>query len=339
MSKFLFTIIAIFFLGNLGCVGDAPPSNFAPDAAVEPTTVAANGRVLEYLSTTNSVASAQISATYLEGTTTDMETATADALGNYTLRFPENTTAQTSVTATGYLPATDNLEVTDTDITTNLFMMTPGQLQNQYLQAGGQNQTVNTGTIFINLVDTGGNPLLGIATGDISVKNGTTPVSADVYFFNAAGNLSASENTSAADGGLARAGLLNIPPGSLTVEIAYTNATGPDVIELPIVVSAVSTHFLQTNAPPIVMQNLSFTNDIAPTIQTDCTTAGCHSGFGDPPDYAVITAFIDNADASLTTLLQNASNDIGNHPGGAPWPVASAKYQQVVTWIDNGYPQ
>lgn len=119
--------------------------------------------------------------------------------------------------------------------------------------------------------------------------------------------------------------------------------TGPEQDVADMDVSGGDTVEADTSEDVVVVEPISFAEEIHDLFPANCTGGGCHntgaggftiSGSVDA-DYQAVLGVITPFDSAGSKLLKKASAT-SSHQGGPIWPTDSEEYQLVAEWIDGG---
>jgi hypothetical protein len=271
---------------------DAAPQQGTPDAPPA-ATIDVSGKTMDYFT-----ALAMPSATYTTDGMTPAMSGTSGADGSFTLaNVPPASSFYVLVSgdAANYYPTrNDAVTVTDKSVMTNLYAVTMNDMKRQYSTVG-LTRTTGTGMSIITLVRNNGTPLEGVKPTDITLTDAAgKPVVGfqGPYFFGPNGDIMtiATLAVSTAYNGSARTAILDLPPGSYTLNVSYPNAAGTIMtMTVPIMSAADSVTLLSTahavapgagtgggGATP-----LSFATDVYPMLQRAALggqgCANCHN--------------------------------------------------------------
>jgi hypothetical protein len=209
-----------------GCPGSAPPdvtdNPDGGDGDAAPTSFLLSGKVMDYFG-----------ATPIEGATIATDgldpplQASSATDGAYQLDVAVGSALFINATKTGYRPTRNAaMTVADMPVTYDVYLMTDQDVKNNYTAVGAL-PVAGTAIVIADLRRNNNTPLEGIALGAVQLLTTNNQPVAGVkgpYFFNAAGSLDTGITTSAAFNGRVRVAYLDVPPGTFTLAVTYTNA-------------------------------------------------------------------------------------------------------------------
>jgi hypothetical protein len=234
-------LLAAATMTAMSCGGGVGGNNGSGDddddgGTPTPSIVEISGTTLDYF-TGSAVASALFGT---EGLDPEVGGA-SDGGGLFSLAVPSNATFRLRVSGVSGYRATSGHEVVTesagiTDIEAPL--VATADLARQY-SALGLSATAGRGAAFLELWDPAGAPLEGIPLADIVLLDSAdNPVAGTFgpYFFGTGGDLvdGATLSASAAFGGRARAGFLDVPPGDLHATVTWSSGGTVVVVPLPV---------------------------------------------------------------------------------------------------------
>jgi hypothetical protein len=157
---------------------------------------------------------------------------TSDGSGLFEFEVAGNSTLFVHAGKSGFhTTRSDAIVVGEAAVVTDVEVVADADVARQFATVG-EVVSVGTGLVFVDLLDDGGSPLVGVPVPDITLLDGIgSPVGDGPFFFGAAGDMvtNGTLGASAEFGGRARVGFLNCPPGTydltvFTVEHTYETA-------------------------------------------------------------------------------------------------------------------
>lgn len=368
----LSTILLSAALGA-ACVGDPPPGGGDVDAGADPDAgpvagVSVAGRSLDYF-TADPLGDAALAS---EGMNPEVS-AQSDAAGNFTLEdVPPGSVFYVQASRANYRPSRQvEVRVEETPLTgADVHLVSVADSRRQYTTLN-LTPTAGRAVLFINLLRNNGLPFDGIPLADITLVDAqNAPVGLGPYFFGANGDLvsNAAIAVSTIFNGRARAGFLDVPPGSYTLKVKYTAGGGggggePQLrtFEVPVVAVPDGATLSQTGGmdddmtPPPGQR--TFTADVHTRLQRASLgglgCANCHTAAGvasilpfdgTPADvHAAIRArpgvIAPPATAAQSLLLTKPLyEDPPNHPNATFLTSLDPDYVVILEWISQGAP-
>lgn len=211
-----------------GCPGAAPPDVADnPDAGgggddAAPTSFLLTGKVMDYFGAT-AIEGAMVAT---DGLDPPLMTSSA-ADGAYSLDVAVGSSLFVNATKTGYRPTRNAaMTVADMPVTYDVYLMTEQDVKNQYT-AVGATPLAGTAIVIAELRRNNNTPLEGIPLANVQLLTTNNQPVAGVkgpYFFNAGGSVDMALTTATAYQGRSRVAYLDVPPGTYTLAVTYTNA-------------------------------------------------------------------------------------------------------------------
>ena len=360
-----------------GCPGNAPngpggggDDTVEVDAAVDGPAIdpgqRVSGKAMDYFTANAPMADAMISS---EGITPAMS-ATSAATGDYSLDgVPTGSKVYFNVAKANYR-VTRNPAVTveGAAVTQDLYMVSTTDAARQYTTAGLQPvQGVGKAILIAQLERNNGMPLDGVPLTDVKLLDtNNTPVTVGIAgpFAMGAVDITPGATTTTLVGGRVRIAILNILPGSYTLEVTYLNAQNqPDKITTPVLVVADGATLAKTGGMGggggggggMTPMNPTFAANIYPRLQR--VTAGglgcanCHTAGGqaatlqyDLPAADVLAAL--KARLGVINLTTPAESTFltaplyepppANHPNATFLDINDPDYKLFLRWIQLG---
>ena len=259
------------------------------------------------------------------------------------------------------------ISVADMSVMQDIYLMSGQDVKNQYTVLG---KLPTTGTAFLaaELKKNNGTPLEGIPLANVTLLNAQNqPVPGIVgpYFFGTAGSIDPALATATAYGTplRSRVAILDIPPGTYTLQVTYPNGQGGNAVNTTQVsVSANGATLAVSGGTGGMMggggtTNPTFATDIYPRLQRAALgglgCANCHTATGtasvlpyDDPAATVltkmqaITGVINLATPASSLFLTNPLYElppaVQNHPNATFLDVNDPDYKLFLLWITQG---
>jgi hypothetical protein len=350
----------------VACVGDPPPGGGDVDAAPpidapDEAGLTVAGRALDYF-TAEPLPDVQLAS---EGMNPEVS-ATTDGIGNFLLEdVPPGSVFYVSASRTNYRPTRNTeVRVEGEPVTgAEVLAVSVNDSRRQYTTLN-LTPTAGRAVLFVNLLKNNGDPLDGIPLADITLVDGqNAPVGVGPFFFGANGDLVSNIELAVSTifNGKARAGFLDVPPGSYTLKVAYTDGGGlPQTFEVPVTTIADGATLSRTGGMggmgPMPGQR-TFTADVHPRLQRASAgglgCANCHNAAGvaavlpfdgTPADVHAamllrpgVIAPPQEAETSLL-LTKPLYEDPPNHPNATFLTPLDPDYIVIMEWISQGAP-
>jgi len=369
--RILVSLVAI--AGLAGCTGKAPGNpgggSADPDAGVTPDAPpldvgqTLSGTAMDYFGAVP-LADAAIASDGLD----PQVTATSATDGAYTLEVAVGSKLFLVATKTGYRPTRSQaITVNDMPVTQDAYLMSTVDVTRQYTTLG---LTATAGTAFVaaDLQRNNGTPLEGIPLANVQLLDAQNqPVTGVVgpYFFGAAGDIDPNLATATAYGtpSRSRVAFLDVPPGSYTLAVTYTNGMGGNTQDNTTVSTAADGATMVVSGGQggggggTNITDPSFATDIWPRLQRAADgglgCANCHTAGGpaavlpyDDPAATVlanmlaITGVIDTTTPAASLLLVKPLYEQPptpqDHPNATFLDTNDPDYKLILLWITNG---
>jgi hypothetical protein len=210
--------------GALGaCEGTVPPSPVTPDAPPGDAGETLTGHTLDFR-TGQPLDSASIATDGID----PAQSTTSGSDGAYELdHVPTGSKVFLQVTRTNYRTTRSAaIAIGTSAVMQDVPIVSDAYFRAQYTQLGKQ-PTAGKGILLLDLVRTNGMPLEGIPITDITVLDSTgQAVTAPINFIGSAGDLDPSVTVATAFNGRSRAIVLDLAPGTYTVNVVHPAGTG-----------------------------------------------------------------------------------------------------------------
>jgi hypothetical protein len=342
----------------------------APDAAVPDPTVKLSGKTLDYFAPAQAMDNVTVTSDGLDPTVT----VTSAVGGAYEVDgLPTGSTFYVSAVRPLYRPTRSTVTIAADPVMQDIYLMTLADVSRQYATTGN---TLAAGKAFVaaELRRANGTPMIEVPLADITLVDAQGVAVPDVkgpYVFGSLGDVDPALVATAAFNGSSRVAFLDVPPGSYTLKVDYTDNGGgaKSVSSTVVTVADGATIVLSQPAggaggggggggdvnDPALITNPTFETDIYPLLQR--ASAGglgcgnCHTAGG----AAAILPYDGGAAATLT-LIQNTpgvldlatpANSLlltmplyepapANHPNATFIDINDPYYQLFLRWITQG---
>jgi hypothetical protein len=350
-----------------GCPGGAPPNvGDNPDAGdtadAAPTSFLLTGKAMDYFGAI-AIEGAMISTDGLDPPLTT----SSDADGTYNLDVAVGSSLFINAAKTGYRPTRNAaMTVADMPVTYDVYLMTEQDVRNNYT-AVGATPVAGTAIVIAELRRNNNTPLEGIPLANIQLlTTNNQPVlgTKGPYFFNAAGSIDMALTTATAYQGRSRVAYLDVPPGTYTLAVTYTNAQNQNTTNSTALTTVADGGTLALSGGMgdggdggMNITDPSFAMHIYPKLQRagagGLGCANCHTLSGpaavlkydDPAGTVlasltarpgVINALVPADSLLLVRPLYEPPPALQDHPNATFLDVNDADYKLFLLWITNG---
>ncbi|HTR52285.1 MAG TPA: hypothetical protein VMJ10_16335 [Kofleriaceae bacterium] len=358
----------------IACAGKAPPSTNNPDApgasdggtdGGSSTSAAVSGKTLDYnafyLGTSDALSATSISTDGIAPVVNDasgsdasysIDVPVGSSLYFMTSRANYRTTRNVPVTVAAMPVMQDQLVVSEDYITSQYNLLTPPKTP-----VGG------TGYLAALLEKPDGTALTGVTLASVVLQTTATPPTTVTvtgpYFVGSNNeidqNLTVSTAETVGTMTTAQVAMMDIPPGTYTLSVTYTNGMGQSVTNTTTVIIAAdaATLAVSKGQNALTITTPSFATDIYPKLQSagngGLGCANCHTAGGpgevlkyDDPEatvYANIMAanVVNTTTPASSLILVNPLYPPSNgHPNASFLDVTDPNYELFLAWITQG---
>lgn len=374
MRTFAYALASLGLALGAGCPGTtidagAPDAagehDAAPDAATPDPTVTLSGKTLDYFSPAQAMDNVTVTSDGLDPTVS----VTSAVGGAYEVaNLPTGSTFYVSAVRPLYRPTRSTVTIGADPVMQDLYLMTLADVSRQYATTG---TTLAAGKAFVaaDLRRANGMPMVEVPLADVTLVDAQGAAVPDVkgpFVFGEVGDVDPALVATAAFDGRSRVAFLDVPPGTYTLKVSYTDGGGGAKTVSSTVVTVADGATLVVSQPaggggggggndPAAIANPKFETDIYPLLQR--ASAGglgcgnCHTATG----AAAILPYDGGAAATLT-LIQSTAGVLdlvtpadsllltmplyepapANHPNATFIDVNDPYYQLFLRWITQG---
>lgn len=351
------------------CVGAAPlpPVDGSVD---EPAAQGqrVSGRAMDYFSTNTPIQGASLAT---DGVVPEL-TATSAADGRFAFpTVPVGSQLFISLSRATYQPTRNLIAIADASIDQDLYLISTSDIGRQYATDGGKSPTPGRAFVIAELLRSDGSPLAGVALTAVQLVGANDVPLAGVfgpYVIGAAGDIlppPGGPTATTAYNGKSRVAFLDVPAGTSSLKVTYTDGGEQKTITTPVSTAADGATIVRSGgmrdggSVPSGggAQNPRFATDIYPRLQTAANggrgCANCHM-VGGTGSVAVFNALASDVLAALkakpglinvadppaslllTKPLYEPSPATQNHPNATYVDANDGDYKLIVRWIQQG---